>query len=159
MAGFTLKKQTAEPGIWTPYGPEPTAEERARGIVQEAYQIRPLRPSHLDHFRKMATKKVWRRGQQEEEIDQERYNALMADHLIEAWQGVYEDDAKRQGAACNLEMKVALMAASLERANMIVQQARLYADDDEAKEAAQRANFRGVGEAEVGLPGPRLSDV
>lgn len=139
--GFSLPKgQGDEEGIWTPYGDS------------EAYKIRPLRPTHMDHWRKVANKRKWHNGQMTDELNQTRYNELVADHVIEAWEGVFEDEAQQVPAECTLENKVALMGASLERSNFLISQARLYADDDEARKQAQRQSFRRSHQAPAGLP-------
>jgi hypothetical protein len=146
MAGFSLHRDEGTDGrpegIWTPYGPELTEIEQKAGVVREAYKIRPLAPKHMDHFRKLATKKVWRRNQQEDEINQEQYNEALYDHLIELWEGVYLDEAKTQPAPCTLENKLLMAGLSLDRANFIVLQGSLYSNDDDARKAAQRDNFR-----------------
>ena len=155
MAGFSLRKSDDDTGIWTPFGPEPTAEEQARGIVQEAYQIRPLGPQNMAHCRQLATRRVMRNGvlvdDQESEEYRKRYEMALADYLVVAWQGVYLDDAKTEAAECNLEHKYALYQQSLERQNFWISQARLYADDDTARKEAERQSFRPARTALAGL--------
>jgi hypothetical protein len=146
MAGFSLHRDEGSDGqpegIWSPYGPELTDAEQKAGIKREGYLIRPLSPKNMDHFRKLATKKIWRRNQQEDELDQERYNEALYDYLVVDWQGVYLDEAKTAEAPCTLEHKLLLASMSLDRANFIILQASLYANDDEARKTAQRDNFR-----------------
>jgi hypothetical protein len=165
-----------------------TDEEQAQGIWtpitidgdEEWYLVRPLRPKDLEHLRKMATKKRWQNGQQVEEVDQERYNALLADFLVIDWQyAIFERDAQgnKVWLPCGLEEKIYLLATSLERSNILITQARLYADNDEARRAAEQdafrrlhpapsghavAGLRGVSEpggdrADAGVPLPALS--
>jgi hypothetical protein len=158
MAGFSLqpeeRKDGRPEGIWTPYGPELTAEEEqinvrraAEGkalIKREAYKIRPLRQKDMAHFRKVATdtKPRWRNNQRVEEPDPDQYNELLYDFLIEDWEGLYEDDEHMLPASCTLENKIILSEKGLDRPNFIVLQASLYANDDEARKTAQRDNFR-----------------
>ncbi len=155
MAGFSLHRDEGTDGrpegIWSPYGPELTDLEQKAGIVREGYKIRPLAPKNMDHFRKMATKKVWRRNQQEDELNQEQYNELLYDYLIEDWEGVYLDELKTVLAPCTLENKLLLAGMSLDRANFIVLQGSLYANDDDARKAAQRESFRRTGSLSTGL--------
>jgi hypothetical protein len=154
MAGFSLHRDEGADGrpegIWSPYGPELTDVERQAGVVQEAYKIRPLRPKMMDHFRKMATKTVWKRNQREEEVDQERYQEALYDHLIQDWEGVYLDEEKIQPAPCTLENKLLLAGMSLDRANFVVLQGSLFANDDTAREEAQRNNFRRARASQIG---------
>ena len=163
MAGFTLRdddeKEMAE-GIWTPYGPEPTEEERARNIKQERFKIRPLTQTIIDHFDTIAVNKVWDKQthQHVDEPDKDRKNELLYDYMIEDWQGVYLDKRKTQQAPCTLENKLKLAGMGLDRPNFIFTQAGLYANDDAAREAAEEANFRRnpptrIGPSETGLRG------
>jgi hypothetical protein len=161
MAGFSLHRDEGADGrpegIWTPYGPELTEEEKAKLKLREAYKIRPLRPKDMDHFRKLATKPKWRNNQRVEEPDPDQQNELLYDFLIEDWEGLYEDDEHTQPAPCTLENKLILANKSLDRANFVVLQASLYANDDEARKAAQRNNFRQIvpvshGSSESRLP-------
>ena len=161
MPGFSLSLPSAqvaqvEEGIWTPYGPEPTASERAQGLVQERYKIRLLTPKKMTHWRTISTEKRWERHQQIEVQNDARYNELMYDDLIEDWEGVYLDEEKTQQAPCTLEYKVALMTASLDRQNMIILQASLYANNDDARREAQRANFRHARDVSVSHTEPEL---
>ena len=147
MAGFSLHRDDEgsdgiPEGIWSPYGPELTEIEQQKKIVREGYKVRPLRPRNMDHFRKMATHRIWDRNQRVEEVNQEQYNSFLYDFLIEDWEGVYLDEEKTQPAPCTLENKLLLAGLSLDRANFIVLQGSLYANDDEAREAAQRESFR-----------------
>lgn len=146
MPGFTLRKEEGEfpEGIWTPYGPELTEAQEQAGAVREAYKIRPLSLSKIDHFRTMASKKKWRQGQQVEEVDEKRRLELLWDYLIDGWEGVYLDEAKTQPAPCTLENKLLLSLNSLDRNNFIVTQGSLYANDDEAREEAEKVRFRGA---------------
>jgi hypothetical protein len=155
MAGFTLRpdddaSQYSE-GIWSPYGPEPTEAERTLGIKQESFKIRMLTPKMIEHFDKVSTVKKWRNHQQVEEPDRDRKNELMYDYLIEDWEGIYSDEAKRQPAPCTLENKLILAGNSLDRANFIFVQGSLYANDDEARKAAQRESFRQPSQVSIGL--------
>lgn len=146
MPGFSLQRDEGSDGrpegIWTPYGPEIAEADEKAGKVRESYKLRPLRPKDMDHFRKLATKKKWRNNQQVEDTDTDQYNELLYDFIIEDWEGLYEDDAHTQPAACSLENKLILADKSLDRANFVVLQASLYANDDDARKAAQRQNFR-----------------
>lgn len=154
MPGFSLTPEhqsNVSEGIWTPYGPAPTDEERQQGLVQERYKIRLLTPKKMSHWRTVATEKKWERHQQIESVNDVRYNELMYDDLIEDWEGVYLDEEKQQLAPCTLEYKVALMTASLDRQNFIILQGSLYANNDDARREAQRANFRQA----HGVPAPQ----
>lgn len=161
MPGFTLKPEDGNfpEGIWTPYGRDLTPEEEAAGTRREAYKIRALSQAKWDHFTTMATKKRWRNGQQVEEIDQDRRAQLLWDYLIEDWEAVYIDDAQTIPAPCTLENKVLLAANSLDRQNFIFSQGRLYADDDDARRAAQEAAFRQTHPAQAGFSEPGLPGV
>jgi hypothetical protein len=155
MPGFTLRPSHSpqpEEGTWTPYGPEPTEAERARGLVQECYKIRLLTPKKMTHWRTVAVEKKWENNQLVEKQNDARYTELMYDELIEDWQGVYLDEEKTQPAPCTLEYKVALMTDSLDRQNFIILQGSLYANNDDARRDAQRANFRPAHPVESGLP-------
>jgi hypothetical protein len=155
MAGFSLqpeeRKDGRPEGIWTPYGPEPTDEEQAQGKLREAYKIRPLRQKDMDHFKKLATpKNKWSNNQRVTDPDPDQYNELLYDFLIEDWQGLYEDDEHTRPAPCTLNNKLILSEKGLDRPNFIVLQASLYANDDEARKAAQRENFRARHPAQIG---------
>jgi hypothetical protein len=158
MPGFSLQR-TERPdgrpeGIWTPYGPELTEAEEQAGQVREAYKIRPLHPSDMDHFREVAIPpNKWRQNQKVTEPDPKRYNELLYDFLIEDWQGLYQDDAHTIPAECSLENKLMLAGKSLERANFIVLQGSLYANDDDARQEAQRQSFRRTGQVSARLSG------
>jgi hypothetical protein len=149
MAGFSLQDEERidgrPEGIWTPYGPDVTEEEKAQGKLREAFKIRPLHPKDMNHFRKQATPKgKWKsNNQRDEEPDPDQYNAYLYDFLIESWEGLYEDNAHTRPAACTLENKLKMADKSLERANFIVIQASLFANDDAAREEAEKARFRG----------------
>ena len=148
MPGFSLQRDERSDdrpdGIWTPYGPALTDAEEASGKIREAYKIRPLRPKNMDHFRKMATpKNKWSsQNQRVTDPDPAQYNELLYDFLIEDWEGLYEDDDHTIPAPCTLEAKLVLAEKSLERVNFIVLQASLYANDDDARQDAQRQSFR-----------------
>jgi hypothetical protein len=162
MAGFSLQEEERvdgrPEGIWTPYGPELTAEDERAGIMREAYKIRPLRPKDMDHFKKMATpKNKWSQNQRVTDPDPDQYNALLYDFLIEDWEGLYEDDAHTRPAPCTLDYKLKLAEKSLERANFVVLQASLYANDDEVRKNAQRENFRAARAASAGSSTTGLS--
>jgi hypothetical protein len=168
MAGFSLHRDEGTDGrpegIWTPYGSELTEEEHQINVIRaatgqalikrEGFKIRPLATKNMDHFRKMATKKVWRRNQQEDELNQEQYNELLYDYLIEDWEGEYLDEEKTQPAPCTLENKLLLASLGLDRPNFIVLQGSLYANDDEARKAAQRDNFRQLMPVQIGSQEP-----
>jgi hypothetical protein len=155
MAGFSLHRDEGPDGrpegIWSPYGPDPTEVEVAKGIKREGFKVRPLAPKNMQHFRKISTKKKWRNNQQIEESDDEQYNELLYDYLIEDWEGVYLDEEKTQPAPCTLENKLLMAGLSLDRANFIVLQGSLYANDDEARQEAQRASFRRSSALSTGL--------
>jgi hypothetical protein len=158
MAGFSLHRDEGADGrpegIWSPYGPELTEQEQRAGVVRESFKLRPLTPKMMDHFRKMATKRVWRRNQQEDELNQEQYNECLYDAIILDWEGVYTDEEKTQPAPCTLENKMLLASLSLDRANFIVLQASLFANDDDARKAAQRDNFRQPVPVQIGSQEP-----
>jgi hypothetical protein len=155
MAGFSLRTDVSEEeqraGIWTAYGAEPTDEERRRGIKQEAFKIRPLTPKDFNHFDKMAMERRWENHQRVEAPNQERRNELLYDYAIEDWEGIYLDDAKTQPAPCTLQYKMLLAGKSLDRDNFIIMQGSLYANDDAAREKAQRDNFRQADSLPIGL--------
>jgi hypothetical protein len=162
MAGFSLQDEERidgrPEGIWTPYGDDVTAEEQAQGKLREAFKIRPLHQKDMDHFRKLAIpKNKWVNNQRVTDPDPDQYNELLYDFLIEDWEGIYEDNAHTRPAPCTLEWKLKLAGKGLDRPNFIVLQASRYANDDEARKAAQRDNFRArhpapVGSSESGLP-------
>jgi hypothetical protein len=161
MPGFSLQRDERPDGrpegIWTPYGPELTSEQEAKGEQREAYKIRPLRPKDMAHFRTVATpKNKWAQNQRVTEPDPDQYNELLYDFLIEDWTGLYEDDEHTISAPCTLEAKLVLADKSLERANFIVLQASLYANDDDARKEAQRQSFRRTPEISVGLRGAQV---
>jgi hypothetical protein len=172
MAGFSLQDEERidgrPEGIWTPYGPELTAEEEqinvrraAEGkplLKREAFKIRPLYQKDMDHFRKMAVpKNKWVNNQRVTDPDPDEQNKYLYDYLTEDWEGIYEDDAHEIPAECTLDNKLKLASKGLDRPNFIVTQASRYANDDEERKAAQRDNFRArhsapVGPSESGLP-------
>jgi hypothetical protein len=161
MAGFSLQQDEQEDqrpeGIWTPYGPDVTEEEKAEGKKREAFKLRPLRPKNMDHFRKMAVpKNKWVNNQRVTDPDPDQYNALLYDYLIEDWEGIYEDDAHKIPAPCTLDYKLILAGKSLERANFVILQGSLYANDDEARKAAQRESFRRSPEISTRLQGAQV---
>jgi hypothetical protein len=90
----------------------------------------------------MAMERRWENHQRVEAPNPERRNELLYDYAIEDWEGVYLDDAKTQPAPCTLEYKMILAGKSLDRDNFIILQGSLYANDDAAREKAQRDNFR-----------------
>lgn len=156
MPGFSLQRDERPDGrpegIWTPYGPALTEIEEADGKVREAYKIRPLRPKDMDHFKKMATpKNKWVQNQRVTDPDPDQYNELLYDFLIEDWEGLYQDDDHKIPAPCTLEAKLILAEKSLERVNFIVLQASLYANDDDARQEAQRKSFRRADQAPARL--------
>lgn len=153
MPGFTLRPEEGEfpEGIWTPYGPELTEAQEREGKVREAFKIRPLSLSKIDHFRTMAMPKkpTWVNGQPVREPDEKKRLEFLWDYLIEDWEGIYLDDAKTQPAPCTLEYKLMLSLNSLDRNNFIVTQGSLYANDDEARQEAEQARFRGAHSAQI----------
>jgi hypothetical protein len=157
MAGFSLQDEEridGRPGgIWTPYGPELTAEEEAINVrraregkallKREAFKIRPLYQTDMDHFRKMAVpKNKWVNNQRVTDPDPDEQNKYLYDYLVEDWEGIYADDEHEIPAECTLDNKLKLAGKGLDRPNFIVTQASRYANDDEARKAAQRDNFR-----------------
>jgi hypothetical protein len=171
MAGFSLQQDEQEDqrpeGIWTPYGPELTDAEQEENIKRaaagealikrEAFKIRPLRPKNMDHFRKMAVpKNKWVNNQRVTDPDPDQYNALLYDYVIEDWEGIYEDDGHKIPAPCTLDYKLILAGKTLERANFVILQGSLYANDDEARKAAQRESFRRSPEISTRLQGAQV---
>lgn len=121
----------------------------------EWFKVPAMRPKDLEHIDTMATEKVWRRGVQVEEINKERRNELLADFLIQDWRFVmYEKDAEgnKVWLPPTLENKVELIGGSLERANILITQARLYADNEAARRAAEQEAFQRLGEAPARQP-------
>ena len=163
MAGFTLRPEERRDeyaeGIWTPYGPEPTDDERRRGIKQECYKIRMLTPKIIEKCDAEATKPVWRNHQRVEEINKDLKSQLLYDYLIEDWEGIYLDDDKTIEAECQLANKLIIANTSLDRANFIFMQGSLYANDDAARKTAQRDNFRPAHPIPLGSSEPRLPSV
>lgn len=135
-------------GIWTEF-PE---------FAGERFKIRPLSPQMIEHFRKQTTKEVVNRrtGQKTEERDEERYNGLLWDHLLEDW-----ELTNSQGTPwpCTLANKLKLADRYATRVTAIVQAAMDYANDDAVRQEAERVSFRDVGEAQAGLSGAGLSDL
>jgi DNA repair protein RecN (Recombination protein N) len=78
---------------------------------------------------------------EEEELNQERFNALLADHVIAGWEGVYLDEEHTEIAPCTLENKVQLLGDTLHRVNWIVDTATLLANDDTARREIERKNL------------------
>jgi hypothetical protein len=155
MAGFSLQREERidgrPEGIWTPYGDDVTEEEQAKGQVREAFKIRPLYQKDMNHLRKMAIPpNKFVNNQRVTDPDPDQYNTLLYDFLIEDWQGLYEDDAHTRPAPCTLENKLLLADKGINRLNFIVNQASQYANDDEARKAAQRDNFRARHPAQIG---------
>jgi hypothetical protein len=141
-------------GTWTPH------PEYAKGTYldgDEWYKIRPLSSAMLNHFTTTTTTQVRdRSGILQAHHDEKRYAELMADHLIEEWK--LKNTAGVEWP-CTLENKVKLWGGSLDRQNWLVTTGKLYADNEVARQDAERVAFQKLGPTAPGHAVVELSGV
>ena len=112
----------------------------------EWYTLRPLTIDLQTHWAKMTTKSKFKHGQEREERDEERYRALMWDHLIAGWRGaVYvndEDFRAEQTSECNLANKVKFATTQADRVIWMLREAQSMGERRAEGLKAEREAFR-----------------
>ena len=110
---FIVKLDDNPEGIWVDY------KNGAR------VKIRPLSKTQARELRRSAssTETEWVRGRliEKESVDEGQYDRLLADHLIEDWQGFV--DPQNAEIPCNPKTKHLMMDRLLEFANFVIDSA------------------------------------
>ncbi len=121
-----LVRDDVPAGVWVGY------REGAR------IKVRALSKSRARELRAQATvaENEWRRGRivERETVDEGRYDRLLADHLIEDWEGFVDPDGNE--IPCNPENKFLMMDQCLEFASFVTDAAmniQSHLADREAK--------------------------
>jgi len=121
----------AEDGYWIQNPDEP----------DEYYKIAPL---HNDVHQKLLEKHTRPGRNGLPRLNRESFYKALYDRILLDWEGIWQDADKTIPLPCTADAKYALYCASSQRADFIWEEAQRLANSDQARQEAERKNFRRV---------------